>query len=179
MTSKNLNVSDDDWRSVFGCKRHGGKIWADHTIAEKEEDTVAQEAAAAPKKKITREFDSGVVPDLADAEGERVWKNYVPGVGPIIRNNDELRDYCRLTGQCPRGQSHIVEVPRYHDGVKSRFTRKVRVPDPESVYGRFDRNKDKIAIGQASHVARVKEAEAARKAAEKKRHETKKYFFLK
>ncbi|TXH58460.1 MAG: hypothetical protein E6Q97_02105 [Desulfurellales bacterium] len=179
MTSKNLNIPDDEWASIFGCKRHGGKIWADHTMAEKEEDTVAQEAAAAPRKKITREFDSGVVPDLADAEGEKVWKNYVPGVGPVIRNNDELRDYCRITGQCPKGQSHIVEIPRYHDGVASKFRRKVRVADPEAVYGKFDRHRDKIAVGQNAHAARVREAEAARVAAEKKRHETKKYFFLK
>lgn len=175
-----MNVSDDDWKTIFGCRRHGGKVWADHTIEEKAEDdeAIERESAALPKKKLTREFDSGVIPDLADPTGEREWKNYVPGVGPVIANNDELRSYCRLTGQCPKGQSHVVEVPRYHDGVPSKYKRKVRVVDHDAVYGRFDRDSSKIKIGQQAHADRLRNAESVRRAEEKKRHEPKKYFFL-
>lgn len=40
----------------------------------------------------------GAATDLAVKGGEKVWKNYIPGVGPVINNMRERREYMRLTG---------------------------------------------------------------------------------
>lgn len=40
----------------------------------------------------------GAAVDLAVKGGEKVWKNYIPGVGPVIKNKRERAEYMRLTG---------------------------------------------------------------------------------
>ena len=40
----------------------------------------------------------GAAVDLACKQGPKVWKNYIPGVGPVINNMRERREYMRLTG---------------------------------------------------------------------------------
>jgi len=97
-----IKVTDDEWGAIFGCKRHGGRVRADHSTEEKDEDDAIlraeEDARTVERHRMTAsEFDSGVVQDLHCDEGPSVWKNYLPGVGPIIRNQTDLRDFCRLT----------------------------------------------------------------------------------
>ena len=49
----------------------------------------------------------GTAFDLQCKQGEKVWKNYIPGKGPVIRNQAERREYMRLTGhrELERGEN--------------------------------------------------------------------------
>lgn len=183
-----MNVSDDDWKAIFGCREHGGKVWADHTMEEKaeheshgqEDQEVDQEGRRLLKPRGGGgEFDSGVVPDLHCDEGPGVWKNYEPGVGPIIRNNAELKRYCELTGHTIKGQTHVEEVTRMHDGAPSRFKKKIRVDDGfEPTYGKFRRDPSEIREAKKLYENGQKWVARMNAEQEKRRHDTKKIFYM-
>lgn len=180
-----MNVSDDDWSQIFGCRKHGGKVWADHTMEEKQEDESHGKAEKEDqegllrRKKVDRDFDSGVVPDLHCDEGPGVWKNYEPGVGPIIRNQAELKRYCELTGHNVKGQTHIEERHRYHDGVASRGKKKVVVSDGfEAVTGHFRRDRQEILDSKRMHERGLRQEAKIQAEQEKRRQDTKKFFFM-
>lgn len=69
----------------------------------------------------------GAAQDLACAQGPKVWKNYIPGKGPVIRNQAERREYMRLTGhrELERGENfgHVSPRERAMAEFREKFTR--------------------------------------------------------
>lgn len=72
----------------------------------------------------------GTAFDLQCPEGPKVWKNYIPGKGPVIRNPQERREYMRLTGhrEIERGEDfgRVEPRERLRREIRERFLRFVR-----------------------------------------------------
>jgi hypothetical protein len=67
----------------------------------------------------------GTAFDLQSKIGEKVWKNYIPGKGPVIRNQAERREYMRLTGhrELDRGENfgHVNPRERVMRELREKF----------------------------------------------------------
>ena len=67
----------------------------------------------------------GTAHDLQCKQGEKVWKNYIPGKGPVIRNQAERREYMRLTGhrELERGENfgHVSSQERAMSEFREKF----------------------------------------------------------
>lgn len=184
--------------SMFGCERHGGRLFADHTHEERWEDGYAEvtpgvwkerngadSAVVVPGLPI-REFDSGVVPDLHNLEIEEAWKarglEYVPGVGPVIRDNQELKEALEIGGFNIHGQSRMVEEKRkgiygYESDVLSKKRKESHF---EPVWGKFRRDPEHVMKNRVRREEKFiaqehRESEEREKAAANAR---KKFFFL-
>lgn len=72
----------------------------------------------------------GTAYDLQCPEGPKVWKNYVAGQGPVIRNKAERREYMRLTGhrEIERGEDtgRVESRDRLRSELRERLLRFVR-----------------------------------------------------
>lgn len=189
---------------MFGCKRHDGKYFWQHSDEEKREDgmieigpgmwksgspsahgnttdDVSSNPALVPSY---RAFDSGCIPDLHCEEGEAVWKKlgkqYVPHVGPVITNNAELKDYMRITNHHFHDASKMVEVeerPGAFGYDRKRKRKKRDHGDFEPTFGTFRRDPNDFNDGKKRAREQVEIDRAAHAAKERARHKTKKYFF--
>lgn len=185
-------MSDD---GIFGCGKHGGKLFGAHTDEEKTEDGYVQVKAGQWKKAsslglsneqvaLIRAFDSGVLPDAHSQEHADEWRKiggeYMDGVGPVVRNNDQLRDWGKVSGIWPKG-SHVVEKVKRRPflGKERKSTKKVRTfRGFDAVYGNIIRQRDDILANISDHNRDMKMADEVRRELEKHSHRPKKYHFI-
>ena len=186
-------MSDD---AIFGCGRHGGKLFGAHTDEEKTEDGWIRVKAGQWKKAtdlgmskdqamLIRAFDSGVVPDAHSQEHAGEWRKlggeYMDGVGPVVRSNKQLEDWSKVSGIFPKGSFKTVEDSRpglY--GYNRKTKKKKRVYQGfDGVYEQIRRTRSEI-IGDARDWDQdVKNAESIRQQVAKNKQNTKRFFFVK
>lgn len=152
-------------------------------------DYVPAEEAQIETVRLARgsEFKEGFVSDLQDDEGERIWssmgKQYVPGLGPMIKTPDELKTYMELTGHVMKGQRTIREVrdvsPTGYVHKRARKVVDVSPFDREMAIGADFRRpeKDDYPLARRRQIERDQIAEQKRIQREKDRQNTKKFFF--